>query len=145
MADNTTPQAQTQIALDECKAEFDAALRDIKGRLQTTLSGPTPALMGSFAALFEPDFIKAFTDSNVPPSPTFPRSAWALARTQLLLKVDAIAALAASYALDEKAAAIEERHLTKAVLTVKPDCDVATHPPRNMMEFCAGFRGRKKP
>ena len=124
-------------AIEECKSEFRAAIAQIGARLGTSITA-APELIDAFAKGFENDFSGALTDTSDNKSPTFPENAWALTRTQVLLKVQAIAALATSYALERRSGTITEEHLKKAVLTVKPDCETTT---RRRLDYCPGFVG----
>jgi hypothetical protein len=134
-------------ALEECKREFNTAMEQIGSTLRTTVAAPS-ALVDAFVKKFEQDFTFALTDQKDKKSATFPQNAWALTRTQVLLKVRAIAALAVSYALEEKKDAITRDHLKTAVMSVKPTCKTTTQPlkaaaakarsRRKRLEYCSG-------
>lgn len=144
------PENYHLAAIEECKREFNVAMEQLGTALQAKIIAP-PALIDGFAKKFEQDFSRALTDRKDKQSATFPQSAWAATRTQVLLKVHAIAALAVSYALEKKMDTLTEDHLKTAVLNVKPDCQTTTQPlkdaaakarsRRRRLEFCSGVIG----
>src|SRR3990172_1945908 len=142
------PENYHLAAIEECKREFNVAMGQLGTTLQTKITAP-PTVIDAFARKFEQDFSNALTDQKDKKSATFPKNAWAATRTQVLLKVHAIAALAVSYALEGKVNTLTEAHLRTAVLNVKPDCQTTTQPlkdaaaksrsRRRRLEFCGGW------
>jgi hypothetical protein len=121
-------------ALQKCKDELRAAFASLAGDLQTN-AAVSDQLLEQFVAGFEKDFKSALTEADGTDSP----AAWQLTRTQLMLKVRAIAALALSYAVIANRTAVELDDLIRALHQVKPDCEVTTAPARRQrLDYCAG-------
>jgi hypothetical protein len=121
-------------ALQRCKqelrAEFDSLTKDLQANVAVD-----DELLSRFVAGFESDFKSALTELDGTDSP----AAWELTRTQLMLKVRAIASLALSYAVIAKRTALQEDDLVRALHRVKPDCEVTTGPAkRQRLDYCAG-------